>query len=83
MWLKVAGVHAEVRWQTSQAWVVGKWLAGLPVAIDPLWQVAQPPGVTPEWLNVAGVHAVVRWHTSQDSVVGRWFEGLPVAVVPL
>ncbi len=24
VWLKVAGVHAVVRWQASQAWVVGK-----------------------------------------------------------
>ena len=46
-------------------------MLGLPLAIVPLWQLAQPPGVTPEWLKVAGVHAVVRWQASQDSEVGK------------
>ena len=29
-------------------------VAGLPVAVEPLWQVAQVPGATPVWLKVAG-----------------------------
>ena len=33
LWLKVAGVQALVRWQTSHACVVGTWLAGLPLAV--------------------------------------------------
>jgi hypothetical protein len=50
----------KLLWQESQAWVVGKWLAGLPVAWLPLWQVEQEPGVTPAWLNLeAGFHAEV------------------------
>ena len=53
------------------------------MAIEPLWQLAHPPGVTPLWLKVAGVHAVVRWQASHDSVVGRWLDGLPAAVDPL
>ena len=81
--MKVAGVHADVRWQASQDCVVGRWFDGLPVAVVPLWQVAQLPAVTPLWLNVAGSHAVVRWQASQDCVVGIWFAGLPVALVPL
>jgi hypothetical protein len=40
--------------------VVCKWVAGLPVAVLPLWQVAHEPGVTLVWLNVAGIQAVVR-----------------------
>jgi len=47
VWLKVAGVHALVLWQVSQAAVVGIWLVGLPVAVVPLWQVEQVPGATP------------------------------------
>ena len=64
VWLKVAGVHAVVRWHTSHCWLVGTWLLGLPLAVLPLWQVEQVPAATPLWLKVAGVHAVVRWHTS-------------------
>ena len=58
-------------------------MAGLPVALVPLWQVAQLPAVTPAWLNVAGSQAVVRWQASHDCVVAMWFDGLPWAVVPL
>ena len=56
---------------------------GLPVAVVPLWQVAQVPGAMPVWLKVAGVQADVLWQVSQDAVVGMWVVGLPVAVVPL
>jgi hypothetical protein len=35
-------------------------LPGLPVAVVPLWQLAQVPGATPVWSNaVAGTHAWV------------------------
>jgi hypothetical protein len=56
---------------------------GLPVAVDPLWQVAQAPGATPVWLKVAGRHAVVLWQESQGAVVMTWVLGLAVAVPPL
>lgn len=79
----IVGVQAVVRWQASQDLVVAKWLPDLPVAVLPLWQVLQLPGVIAVWLNVAGVHAVVRWHWSQLAVVGRWLAFLPAAVVPL
>ena len=72
-----------VRWQVSQVAVVGTWFDGLPLAVVPLWQVAQEPGATPVWLNVAGVQAVVRWQASQLCAVGTWLVGLPFAVVPL
>jgi hypothetical protein len=55
----------------------------LPAAVEPLWQVAQLPGVTPAWLKVAGFQAVVRWHASHACVVGTWAAFLPVAVEPL
>ena len=32
LWLKVAGVQALLRWQTSHCWLVGIWLVGLPLA---------------------------------------------------
>ena len=55
----------------------------MPVAVEPLWQVAHEPGATPAWLNVAGFHAVVLWHASQACVVGTWAAVFPVAVDPL
>ena len=58
-------------------------VVGLPVAVVPLWQVAQVPGATPVWLNVAGVQALVLWQVSHAWVVGMCVVGLPVAVVPL
>ncbi|MBM4337684.1 MAG: hypothetical protein FJ108_17495 [Deltaproteobacteria bacterium] len=58
------------------------WFAGFPVAVAPLWQVAQAP-VTEAWSNRAGVQAVVVWQSSQVLALWMWFAGLPVAVVPL
>jgi hypothetical protein len=46
-WLKAAGFHAVVRWQTSHEPAVGTCFAGLPIAVDPLWQLVQRPGDTP------------------------------------
>ena len=42
-WLKLAGVQALVRWQVEHSAVVAMWLAGLPLALVPLWQLAQVP----------------------------------------
>jgi len=44
-------------------------VVGLPVALVPLWQVAQVPAAMPVWLNVAGFHAVVRWQLSHCAEV--------------
>ena len=63
--------------------VVGKCVGVLPLAVVPLWQLAQVPAATPLWLNVAGIQPVVRWHESHEAVVGRWVGVLPLAVVPL
>src|SRR5215468_10433949 len=65
------GSHVAVEvWHESQTSVVGTWpLAGLPVALVPLWHVAHEPGATLAWLNVAGFHAVVRWQVSHCAVV--------------
>ena len=81
--VKVAGFHAEVRWQASQACVVCTWLVGLPVALLPLWQVAHEPGAIPVWVKFAGFHAEVRWQASQDCVVATCLVDLPVALLPL
>jgi hypothetical protein len=45
--VKDADVQALVLWQASQEAVVGIWVEGLPVAIVPLWQVAQLPWAIP------------------------------------
>ena len=81
-WLKVAGVQAVVRWQSSQVLVVARCVAVLPVAVVPLWQEKQFP-VMPEWLNVAGVQPLVRWQSSHALLVARWVAVFPLAVRPL
>ena len=58
------------------------WLAFLPSALIPSWQLTQLP-VMPVCVKFAGVHAVVVWQVSHDCVVGMWFVPLPVAMVPL
>jgi len=45
-------------WQVSQAALVGRCVAGLPLAVVPLWQLAQPD-VMPVWLNAAPAKLVV------------------------
>jgi hypothetical protein len=42
VWLNVAGFQAPIVWQVSHTAAVGICVAGLPVAVVPLWQVAQP-----------------------------------------
>ena len=72
-WPKVAGTGNQAAvdvWHESHAAeVVMCPVVGLPVALVPLWQVAQVPAAIPAWLNVAGFHAVVRWHESHCAVV--------------
>jgi len=47
-----AGSQAEVRWQASHESAVGRWLAGLAVALPPgAWHDTQPPGATPTWVK--------------------------------
>ena len=71
-----------VVWQSSQTELVVMWVADLPVAVVPLWQLAQVP-VTLEWLKFAGVQAVVEWQVEHSAVVGIWVAVLPVALEPL
>ena len=60
----------------------GMWPAGLPVAVEPLWQVAQVP-VTALWSNRTALQLVVRWQSSHPAWSAMWFAGLPGAVEPL
>ena len=57
-------------------------VAGLPVALVPLWQLAHDP-VTAAWSNVAGTQASVEWQSAHCALVAMWAAGLPVADVPL
>ncbi len=74
-------------WQVSHAAVVETCVPDLPVAIVPLWQVAQLPVATvTEVCNLAPTKLVVDlWQLSQagHEVVGKWVLVLPSAVVPL
>ena len=70
-------------WQVSQAAVVTMCVAGLPLAVVPLWQEAQPVTM-PVWTNVAPANVtVLLWQVSQAAVVTTCVVGLPLAVVPL
>ena len=70
-------------WHVSHAAVVATCVAFLPVAVVPLWQLAQVP-VTPLWLNVTVLQLLVDlWHVSHAAVVVTCVAFLPVAVVPL
>lgn len=57
-------------------------VGGLPVAVDPLWQLAQVP-LTAEWSKWTVVQFVVVWQVSHDPVVAIWVAPLPVADLPL
>jgi hypothetical protein len=57
-----------VEWHDSQLVVDTMWVALLPVARVPSWQLTQLP-VTPAWLNVAGIHAMVEWQLLHSAAV--------------
>ena len=61
------------------------WLAVLPVALVPLWQLEQVVALVKVlWSALAPVQVVLDlWQLSQLAVVDRWLAVLPVATVPL
>ena len=69
-------------WQLSQELALGIWFPGLPVAVEPLWQVAQLP-VTALWSKRTLDQLLVMWQSSQVLLEGTWLPGLPMAVAPL
>ena len=83
VWLNAAPANEVVDlWQVSQVAVVAMWLVDFPLAVVPLWQVAQPVAM-PVWFMVAAVNEVVfLWQESHDAVVGICDAGLPLAVLP-
>src|SRR6266581_4767527 len=92
VWFITPGTMLVALWHREQAWVVGKWLAGL-VVVPPLpalnvlvdvWQVEQPAAM-PLWFIIPGTKLTALWHSEQACVVGRWLLGLvvPVAVLKL
>jgi hypothetical protein len=58
-----------VAWQDSQLVDVVRWLAPLPVALVPLWQLAQPLTM-PLCVKVVGVHALVTWQEPHSAGEG-------------
>ena len=65
--------------------VVVMWLAVLPVALLPLWQLEQLVAeVKVLWSALAPLQVLLDlWQLSQPAVVDRWPLFLPVATVPL
>ena len=84
LWSKVAPCQVLVeRWHVSHSALVWMWLAFLPVAIAPLWQLLQG-WVTELWSNPAPSHVLVeRWQVSHSPFVAICVADLPVAIVPL
>ena len=76
----VAGLQVAVLWQASQAVVLGICVGFLPVAVVPLWQLAQVPCTCVWSTRRAGLNAVVVWQDSHSSVVAMCVAFLPVAV---
>lgn len=72
-----------MEWQLSQLVPAGTCVWVLPVAMVPLWQLAQVP-VTWVWsTRVTGRHTDVVWQFSQVAVDVMCVLLLPVARVPL
>ena len=65
--------------------VVVMWLAVLPVALLPLWQLEQLVALVKVlWSALAPLQVLLDlWQLSQPAVVDRWPLSLPVATVPL
>ena len=78
-------VPDPVLWQVVQLAVVGTCLALLPVAVVPLWQLAQSVlAVKVLWSTLAPVHTLVDlWQVSQAALVTTWLLDLVEAMVPL
>jgi hypothetical protein len=58
-------------------------LVVLPLAVVPLWQLAQPVFI-PVWFIIVGLKAAVDlWQVSQAALVGICVVGLPFAAVLL
>src|SRR5579864_6999078 len=57
-------------WQVSHGATVGTWFAGLPSAVAPSWQLAQPVAI-PAWLKVVAPPklAVLLWQPSHGAAV--------------
>ncbi|OIN93538.1 MAG: hypothetical protein AUJ20_03750 [Comamonadaceae bacterium CG1_02_60_18] len=72
-------------WQLAQLSVVLMCVAFLPVALLPLWQLAQLVALVKVlWSALAPLQVEVDlWQLSQPAVVWIWLLFLPVAVLPL
>ena len=82
-WLKFADAHEVVVWHSEHSAVVWIWVAVLPCALVPLWQLEQVPS-TLAWLTVrTGDQALEVWQSSQRLLVEICVADLPVALVPL
>lgn len=70
-------------WQVSHGLLVTMCLADFPVAVVPLWQLAQF-AMMPVWFIRAPANvAVLLWQVSHGLFVTRCLADFPVAVLPL
>jgi hypothetical protein len=69
-------------WQASHVLLLAMCVAFFPVALVPLWQLAQFV-VMPVWSNFAGFHALGLWQSSHVLLLAMCPVFLPVAIVPL
>jgi hypothetical protein len=84
VWLNLLGVQPVVLWQLKQLVdPTGAWVDGLPLALEPSWQLAQlVEALKPEWSTLAADQLLVDlWQLSQLPVTLAWIAlpGLPTA----
>lgn len=75
-------LQERVSWHRSQEVLVGRWPAGFPVAVLPLWQVAQPVE-TLGWRKSTFDQLAALWHVAQSACTGMCEADLPCAIAPL
>jgi hypothetical protein len=59
LWSNAAPIHDVVVWQSSQKLLDAMWVADLPVAVLPLWQLKQDPRTAACSTRTTGRQAVV------------------------
>lgn len=82
-WSTLAPAHPVTVWQVPQFAEVVTCRLGLPVALVPLWHLAQLGSELGGWGNFDPDHVVTVWQVLQSSVVGTWLADFPRALEPL
>ena len=85
VWFHFVGFQPVTLWQLMQFTLVGMWVAALPTAALPLWQLVQLVALVNKlWSGLAPTQVVVDlWQVLQAAWVGTCPDGLPTVMEPL